>query len=226
MTVRFKGYNEGAALSYLLGENAYISVATNGANFKVGITGVTCTAAELKSVYGISQVADIGAQVAVPNKADGASGTINVDNVTSDIRTVNGVVYANDAAWNLAYAKQTNYNRIVGTVQNRSCLMGTSKTVVAGASTAVVDGWSNAIAVNPNNSFTSFLVDKGAAFDKARATVTGQPATTIVEGGELVDELKLVKLVADDGVTAVAAGAGNFAVHVQKFLPTITGILP
>lgn len=228
MTTRVNGYIMDNRLGFLLGDNAFVSIATNAAGVAVASTGVVAPIAQFKALYGYDPVADIGVNVTktVDVKVDGTLVTVSESNVPVELRTIGGVVYANDAAYITAWAQQENLRRLVDTVQQRAVLMAISK---AGASNSATTGvaaatraygqWSASIGATATNSFVTFMVERGYAFDKARANQYGQP-DKIEIGQELVDELASLSLLNAAGA-AVKLTAATVAVRIDRTVPTI-----
>lgn len=232
MTARVHGYNMTNRLGYLIGDNAFVSVAIGSATgAEVKATGVMTPLQQFKELYAYDPTKDIGVSVTKTvdvNDFNGTPVTVNEPNVTADLRTINGVVYADDAAYNKAWAAQENVRRLVDTIQQRAVIMAISEGAAENKATVapVTAGkplfgeWSVAIAANAANQFITFMVEKAAVFNRMRPNSYGQPeGTAVVVGKELVDDLATLPLMKAD-LSTVALGV-NYAVRIDNKVPRI-----
>ena len=227
MTARVHGYNMTNRLGYLIGDNAFVSFATNAADVEVKATGVITPLQQFKELYAYDPTKDIAVNVTKTVDVDAAGNPITVTepNVSADLRTINGVVYASDATYVAAWAAQENMKRLVDVIQQRAIVLGISAAAaVNSAITGVTTGraygqWSTTMTAAATNNFVTFMVERGYVFDKTRPNSYGQPGGTVI-GQELLDELAATSLLNATG-TAVPLTATSVGVRIDREIPRI-----
>lgn len=225
MTVRVHGFNHDGRLGYFMGDNALASIAVEGA--ELGATGVIMTLADFKKMYAIDPSKGIAEEVDYKWIDDSNTAqSKKLPNITVEARTILGTVYATDAAYVQAYAKQHNMLRLVDTVQQRSVILGISE---GGARAAIVSAdvtaggahskWSLALAGSPQS--VTLMIERAAVYDRLRPNLYGQPEAAAPKiGKELVDDLLGLKLLSTTA-TDVELTTTNYSVRIDRNIPQI-----
>ena len=231
MTARVHGYNMTNRLGYLIGDNAFVSFATNAADVEVKATGVITPLQQFKELYAYDPTKDIAVNVTKTVDVNDFSGdpvTVSESNVPAELRTINGVVYADDASYIKAWAAQENVRRLVDTIQQRAVIMAMSAGAAVDQATVApaVAGkpkfgeWSVAIAASATNQFITFMVEKATVFNRMRPNSYGQPEAEVIVGKELLDDLISLPLL-NATASNVALTGTNYAVRIDNTVPRI-----
>lgn len=209
---RFNGGSLVNQLGYFFGDNAFVTIAVQGA--EVFDSGVIAPLAEFKRVYGLTTAQDISvlddSKITFTNvQADGTEGT--------------AAALTNDAAYTRAYAAQENLKRLVDTVQQRAVVIGTSDnsaaTIVTGDNFFNDTGSVRTACAITGGVALTFLVERSAVFNKDGTDLYGQPTGTVQVGYSLMEALNGIALLdtsAADLALAPSATAvsGSYGVKI------------